>query len=240
MPTQSQISLSPISAKGDTFSFDGSSRIRVPVGTNGQILTAVSSAGSGLAWSTLGSVSSGGLQLISSSTLTADGTVSFINIPTGTGSYVALHIFGYARSTIASDVTSASLRLGAIANGYNFASVTLAAVGSATKDVNQSTGIFAEINGASASASYFTPFEIVISGQMSHRYLTTSNNGGVWLARSMVQYTGSAAATVKNVGGSMYDSSEYSRIDLYGGLLTTDTFASGSSFHLYGYRRFGA
>lgn len=80
MPTQQEISLNPTSVKGDILSFDGSSRIRIPVGTSANhILHSSSSATGGIEWK----IPSGDAQaftLISTATITAStATVSFEN-----------------------------------------------------------------------------------------------------------------------------------------------------------------
>ncbi len=70
MPTTQEISLNPQSANGDFLSFDGSSRIRVPVGTSLQVLSAQSSASSGIQWISP-PPSQTAYSLIASGTLTA-------------------------------------------------------------------------------------------------------------------------------------------------------------------------
>lgn len=76
MPTQYEISLNPISAKGDILSSDGSSRSRIPVGTNGHFLTASSTSTSGIVWQSPSTVNIGDMVLISStSTTSASGTI---------------------------------------------------------------------------------------------------------------------------------------------------------------------
>jgi hypothetical protein len=82
MPTQAEISLNPATAKGSLLSIDGSSRISVPSGTNGQILTARSSTSSGLAFETQTSPTAV-FELIGSSVLTADAaSIIFSDIDT--------------------------------------------------------------------------------------------------------------------------------------------------------------
>jgi hypothetical protein len=104
MPTQSEISLSPISAKGDIISTDGSSRTRVAVGTNGQILTARSSSTSGIQYATP-SVGSSSFVLISSTTVTA--AVTSVSISMSADTNVALYyVTGSWRCTRTSESES--------------------------------------------------------------------------------------------------------------------------------------
>ena len=82
-----------VTAKGDLISATGASTPAVlAVGTNGQFLTANSSASTGLAWTTL---SSGGYSLISTTTLS--GTQTNITIPSGYNKIEA--VFQYVYNT---------------------------------------------------------------------------------------------------------------------------------------------
>lgn len=103
MPTQSEISLSPISAKGDILTTDGSSRTRVAVGTNGQILTARSSATSGVQFETGGGGAAPTFILISSTTVTA--AVDTVTISFSSNTNVALY---YVTGALRNTRTSAS------------------------------------------------------------------------------------------------------------------------------------
>jgi len=69
---------SPLTTKGDLYGYS-TTDARVGVGTNGQVLTADSTAGTGVAWAT---PASGGMTLLSTTTLTSSNTS--INVtPTG-------------------------------------------------------------------------------------------------------------------------------------------------------------
>jgi hypothetical protein len=50
--------LSPSTTKGDLIAYDGTDNVRLPVGTNGYVLTADSTATSGVAWAAGGGGSS--------------------------------------------------------------------------------------------------------------------------------------------------------------------------------------
>lgn len=107
MPTQAQISLNPTSVKGDIVTSNGSSRARLAVGTNGQILTARSTATNGLQWETPPS-SSSTFELIATTSLTSDVTsVTFSSI---SNSYDELHLYGFIRGAASPD-TPLAIRL---------------------------------------------------------------------------------------------------------------------------------
>lgn len=82
MPTNFEISLNPTSANGDILTSNGSSRIRFATSTTAnQILTAVSSAASGLEWRTYGGAATGAAFAVISSVLSATSTITISNIP---------------------------------------------------------------------------------------------------------------------------------------------------------------
>lgn len=88
--------LSPLTTKGDLIAHNGTNDVRVPVGTNGYVLTADSSAATGVAWAAAGSARVVAVADATSITMNADttdiatqantqaaGTLT-INAPTGT------------------------------------------------------------------------------------------------------------------------------------------------------------
>lgn len=83
MPTQAEISLNPTSVKGDILTSSGSSRVRFPIGSEGQFLIADSSQSSGLSWHTAGGFSGDVYNRIAVSSLTSGNTqtITFNNIP---------------------------------------------------------------------------------------------------------------------------------------------------------------
>lgn len=100
MPTQAQISLNPTSSKGDILTSNSSSRARLSVGTNGQILTARSTATNGLQWETPPQTSAT-FELISTALITSD--VSTITFSSIADSYDELHIYGFFKGQTSPD-----------------------------------------------------------------------------------------------------------------------------------------
>lgn len=98
--------LYPATTKGDIVTFDGSSRIRVAVGTSGQALRASSSASGGIAWLQQATTTSDSYALISSTSLSTTATTisisglsSYTDITNGTKQFVGFVITGKVKST---------------------------------------------------------------------------------------------------------------------------------------------
>lgn len=102
-----------LTTKGDILSSDGTSAIRLPVGTDGQGLFYNSANSTGFSWSSVGSARN--YEHISSQTITASGTISSVTFSSIASTYQNLEVRAYVNATqgsmllqINSDTTSSN------------------------------------------------------------------------------------------------------------------------------------
>lgn len=214
------IGISPTSAKGDILSFDGSSRSRVAVGTNGQILTARSSAASGIQYETPPTAVPV-FELISTTTLTANAaTVTFSSIP---NTYKWLKIVANANSNSSSGMQpKVVLNSDTSKNNHYIYSYRSGATVTTTWS-NATDGVSVNVVGNSGQG---TRFEIDISKN------TATNHETVFFSRAADNDStnGTIRWTVLNAHVSL--GASLTSILLKN--VSTDVYGSGSSFHLYG------
>jgi hypothetical protein len=113
-------SSSPLTTKGDLYTYS-TADARLGVGTNGQILTADSTAATGIKWATASTPSSG-LTLISTTTMSAVSSQSFNNVFTST--YDNYLVVGAFTASAASQNLNARLRVGGTDNATASSYVT--------------------------------------------------------------------------------------------------------------------
>jgi hypothetical protein len=166
MPTQSEISLSPISAKGDLISTDGFSRTRVPVGSNNHIITARSSTTSGVQFEAPLTSGEAGLVFIGSTTATANIaniTLSF-SLSSRT-SVVALYVTGIVRTT-RSSANETAIHPNGTSTSTNAVSISTVNAGSGAGSIMQIDPVYADSN--RYTADNYTPFYFYYAGPYSH------------------------------------------------------------------------
>ena len=214
------IGISPTSAKGDILSFDGSSRSRVAVGTNGQILTARSSATSGMQFETV-ATSSPVFELIATTTLTAStATVTFSSIA---ASYKWLKIIGNLTSNTTNGaqptlVPNTNSTLTTYYHQRYRNGVSTTAIWG-----NSSNGYVLNYVGHTGNGQVL---EIDIAKN------TTTNHETTILSRLVDNSYDNSAIRWTNTTAQVLLSAELTSIRFRN--ISTDTFGSGSSFHLYG------
>jgi len=216
----SSIGISPTSAKGDILSSNGSSRSRVPVGTNGQIITARSTATSGMQFETA-SVVTPVYELIASSLLTANSTtVTFSSIPT---TYKWLKVICQARGSTSNGATPYIVLNSDTSKNYPYSLQYRSQATVTTSTSSLSGGMYLEQNGNTGDG---LTFEVDIA-------CTTSTS------LSTVFY--SRCAALSNTNSTIRWTVLTSRVNLEATvtsilfkLTSTDVYGANSQFLLYG------
>jgi hypothetical protein len=220
MPIAS-IGISPTSAKGDILSSDGSSRSRVPVGTNGQVLTAQSTATSGMQFESP-SFASPAYELIASSLLTANAaTVTFSSIPT---TYKWLKVIGQARGSTTGGAQPIIVLNSNTSKSYTFANLYRSGTASVTTEMSsRSNGMYLAVTGNTGDG---LTFEVDISGS------TSTSLGTVFYSR---------CAESSNANSPIRWSVVTAKVELGAAItsilfknISTDVYGANSQFLLYG------
>lgn len=196
-------------SKGDIVSSDGTSRVRVPVGTDGKVFTSQSSTSTGVFWETGPVASQSSFVLIESSTLTAGASsFTFSNLPTSYHTFRM--IFQGKETTTASgfDGRAAQIRLNGDTVGSNYmVSYVYGTAGAAianAEDKGSYTGfhvgaVISDLGTSPDNTYYRGILSLEISGANStsvyKNVRTTGGNGqgptverisGLWISTSAV------------------------------------------------------
>jgi hypothetical protein len=128
----------PLNEKGQIVTHDGTTAISIPVGSNGQILTAQSSTSSGLLWANVNTGDTQYVKLIASTVLTAAAhSVTFSSIP---ATYDELLLIMQAKRTDSADHVISGIEINSTSTTtYRYASYNYGADGA---DTNTGTTYF--------------------------------------------------------------------------------------------------
>lgn len=216
--------------KGDIVTHDGTAPVVISAGTDGQILTAQSSANYGLVWTTPTTTPDGPYTLISTTTITAStATVDITSIP---DTYFSISLIGLIRSDATTGDTR-DLRIRINNQTTNYVQQFVTDAGVATR---ATTTAFLAYNNAvptNRSGQDTDAYGLIYLEMIGYASNTTD--------RKMIQsypsgcfQTGSVATQFNwrmGVGINPDIGSAISSIQLF---LATDNIASGSVFYLYG------
>ena len=217
-------STTPLTSKGDILSHDGTSTVRIPAGSNGQVLIARSTATIGSAWETAATQAAGEYQLIGSSYITANtATVSFTSI---TSSYKVLILTGIARSSgSSSPIISVRYNSGTGTRVLNYTAYNNGAGAVSVLTTNDTNLVDLDVYGSSSSANAAGLFGFF-------RYEFRSVSGGGSKASSVGFLSGTADRTAMTEA--FFQSDAITQISVFHGGGTGASFVSGSKVLLFG------
>lgn len=226
----SSISIAPssVTSKGGLIFHNGSGPYELPVGSNGQVLSAASTATAGALWVN-SSFGSAGYILIASGSVTA-GTTE-INLTSITGSYKNLH--GYIYGSVESSGTQLPFRvqINSDSNTTSYISIhmnlrTNSSVGDAQRN-SDSIEIFGALQGTSnyvSGVSSLTQFNIMdYSSTTKYKYITSRQNQySAWTGATALRFSATDALWISS-----------SAITSLRFFITSGSLRSGTTYALY-------
>jgi hypothetical protein len=217
-------STTPLTSKGDILSHNGTSTVRIPVGSNGQILIAQSTATIGSSWGTAITQPTGEYLLIGSSYITANtATVSFSSIAS---SYKALILTGIARSTDSTKtVISVRYNSGTGARSLGYTRYDDGAGNVQTFTVTDQSLVNLDVYGSCVSGNSSGLFGFF-------RYEFNNFNGGGGKGTS-VGFLGATSNRIA-ITHSYFQTNEINQLSIFHGDNSGASFVSGSKILLFG------
>lgn len=169
----------PTTTKGDLITRSASAVARLPVGSNGQVVTADSTQTLGIKWAT---PSNGGdITLLSQTILSSSATNISIAIP---GGYKDLKISGLFRSDNASDFDEVIVNFNADTTDANYVSSILYG-GSSAGNTNNAYAYFGNSSGATSTSGLASQWTTHIANYLSTTFNKVwSGNGNSWRSTS--------------------------------------------------------
>ena len=218
-------------AKGDLAAATGpDAAARVSVGSNGQVLTADSTAAAGVKWATPSSGGGGGAwTLISTTTLAAAGTFDVSSIP---GTYNDLLLVAIIRGTNSSGADNILMRFNNDSTSGHYASQYLQNVGTTA-----AAGQFANANRITLPGSFpanTAPAGVYAASQIwLPGYASTSWQKMVYVpAAGYLTDVALAGAMLSSAVGIWNQTTAINRVSLFGS--GTTNLATGSQLRIYG------
>jgi hypothetical protein len=179
--TNGTINLIKPTAKGDLFAGSAANTYtRLAIGTDAQVLTADSTAATGMKW---GTISAGGMTLLSTTTLSgASTTISSIS-----GSYTNLQIFIYGMTNNTAQ-GQFKLTFNALGNNNNYTIVQFTNNGTLATQINQNDAIYFTYASDNISRNYANnAFSLTVNNYASSAAMKSYSINGYYMGNNWNQ-----------------------------------------------------